>query len=141
MPRTTVAVIAALLSTIACAGHKSGAAPHPTATLRAAQQQARSVDPTGEYDLRFADDGGTRAATMTVQGQPGSYPGRSRAENRPEATITAVAASGPQVIVTADIPQGVLLVRLRVQGDSVHGDWSLKSDGGRVVGVHRRAEK
>jgi hypothetical protein len=74
---------------------------------------------------------------MIVEGVPGAYTGRINAENRPETKITAAAASGQQVIVTADVPQGVLLIRLRVQGDSVRGDWSLRSDGGRVVGLHR----
>ena len=141
MSRTPFAVIVYLISAVACAGRSGTATPHPTDTIRAAQQQARSIDPTGQYDLQFADDGSTRKATMTVEGSAGSYTGRIRAENRPEAAITAVAASGQQVIVTADVPQGVLLVRLRVQGDSVRGDWSLKNDGGRVVGVHRPSAK
>ena len=128
-------IVFVLVATSACA--TQSAARHPTDDIRAGQVQSRSVDPTGQYDLRFTDDGATRAATMVIQGVPGAYTGRLTAENRPEARITALAASGPQVIATADLAQGVLLIRLRVQGDSVRGDWSLRSDGGRVVGVHR----
>lgn len=124
-----------LIASAGCASQNAG--KHPTDDIRAAQMQSRSVDPTGQYDLRFTDDGANRPATMVVEGIPGAYTGRINAENRPETKITAVAASGPQIIVTADIPQGVLLIRLRMQGDSVRGDWSLRNDGGRVVGVHR----
>ncbi|HUQ80830.1 MAG TPA: hypothetical protein VM076_06825 [Gemmatimonadaceae bacterium] len=128
-------MMCALIATTACARQSGGR--HPTNDTRTAQMQSRSVDPTGQYDLRFTDDGANRPARMVVEGVPGAYTGRINAENRPETRITAVAASGPQVIVTADIPQGVLLIRLRMQGDSVRGDWSLRNDGGRVVGVHR----
>ena len=115
--------------------------PHPTDEIRAAQRQTSTVDPTGQYDLSFTDDGQTRSASMVVQGRPGDYHGRIKAEGRPETAITALAASGPQVIVTADIPQGVLLIRFRVTGDSVRGDWSLRNDGGRVVGVRHGGAK
>lgn len=96
-----------------------------------------TVDPTGDYDLTFTDDGATRTATMVVQGRPGEYTGRVNAQNRPEVAISALAASGSQVIVTGNIPQGVMLIRFRLTGDSLRGDWSLRNDGGKVTGVRR----
>ena len=96
-----------------------------------------TVDPTGDYDLRFTDDGTTRSATMHVEGRPGAYTGRVNAENRPEVAISALAASGSQVIVTGNIPQGVMLMRFRLTGDSLRGDWSLRNDGGKLTGVKR----
>jgi hypothetical protein len=96
-----------------------------------------TVDPTGDYDLTFTDDGTTRSATMHVEGRPGEYTGRVNAENRPEVAISALAASGTQVIGTGNIPQGVLLIRFRLTGDSVRGDWSLRTDGGKLAGVKR----
>jgi hypothetical protein len=107
------------------------AAPNPPAPAPV------TVDPTGDYDLTFIDDGNARSATMHVEGKPGEYTGRVNAENRPEVAITALAASGSQVIVTGNIPQGVLLIRFRLTGDSLRGDWSLRNDGGKISGAKR----
>ena len=96
-----------------------------------------TVDPTGDYDLTFTDDGNPRSATMHVEGTPGEYTGRVNAQNRPEVAISALAASGSQVIVTGNIPQGVMLIRFRLTGDSLRGDWSLRNDGGKLTGVKR----
>ena len=131
-----------LLTAIACVGPSGRkSAPHPTDAIQAAERAKGTVDPTGQYDLSITDDGESRSATMVVLGTPGDYTGCIKADNRPEVAITALAASGPQVIVTADVPQGVLLIRLRIVGDSVRGDWSLRNDGGRVVGVRRAGAK
>jgi hypothetical protein len=96
-----------------------------------------TVDPTGDYTLTFTDDGNTRSATMHIEGRPGEFTGKLNAENRPEVVLSAVAASGAQVIATGNIPQGVLLVRFRLTGDSLRGDWSLRNDGGKLTGVKR----
>ena len=96
-----------------------------------------TVDPTGDYDITFTDDGSVRSATMVVRGVPGEFTGQVNAENRPPVTISAMAASGSQVIITGNIPQGVLLIRFRLTGDSLRGDWSLRGDGGKLTGVKR----
>jgi hypothetical protein len=139
---TRAIALCALCASVACVGPTGRkSAPHPTGEIQAAERAKQTVNPTGEYDLSFTDDGETRSGTMVVQGTPGDYTGRIKADNRPEVAITALAASGPQVIVTADIPQGVLLIRFRMTGDSVRGDWSLRNDGGRMVGVRRAGVK
>ena len=120
--------IAALALTGACASAPKQPAAPPTPV---------TVDPTGDYDITFSDDGTTRSATMRVEGRPGEYTGRVNAENRPEVAINALAASGSQVIATANIPQGVLLIRFRLTGDSLRGDWSLRNDGGKLTGAKR----
>jgi hypothetical protein len=135
---TRLAVLAGMLVMSSCrSGNEQRPGGHPTDVSRAAEQQKRTVDPNGEYDLTFTDDGMVRSATMVVTGTPGTYAGRIKAENRPEAVFTAIAASGPQVIATADVPNGVLLLRFRMTGDSLRGDWSLRGDGGRLSGVRR----
>lgn len=137
----TYVIAASIAGSAACrSANQSSPTTHPTAVIQAASRQAQSVDPTGHYDLSFTDDGDVRSATMVVDGTPGAYRGNIKAENRPDVAITAAAASGPQVIVTGDIPQGVLLLRFRVTGDSVRGDWSLRNDGGRLAGVRRPLE-
>jgi hypothetical protein len=96
-----------------------------------------TVDPTGEYDITFTDDGSARSATMVVRGVPGEFTGQVNAENRPPVAISAMAASGSQVIITGNIPQGVMLIRFRLTGDSLRGDWALRGDGGKLTGVKR----
>src|SRR3712207_1996698 len=106
----------AALLLAACAGR--AAAPR--------EDTPPTVDPAGEYELTFVDDGKPAKAVMLVTGGPGTFGGRIAAETRPEVAITTVTASGPLVTVTADVPQGVLLLRLRLDGDSVSGNWSLR---------------
>jgi hypothetical protein len=100
-------------------------------------QTPGTVNPVGSYDLSFIDDGKPMTGTMVIRGTPGEYSGRITAEARPQVQISTVTASGPLVTVTADVPNGVLLLRFRVTGDSLHGDWSLRNDGGRLSGVRR----
>ena len=98
--------------------------------------QARgTVNPAGSYAFTFIDDGKPMTGTMQVQGTPGTYTGRINAEARPEVQISTVTASGPLVTVTADVPNGVLVLRFKMTGDSLHGDWFLRNDGGRLSGV------
>ena len=98
----------------------------------------RTADPAGSYDLSFTDDGKPMTGSMIILGTPGEYTGRINADGRPEVQISTVTASGRLVTVTADVPNGVLLLRFRVTGDSLHGDWSLRNDGGRLVGARRK---
>jgi hypothetical protein len=95
----------------------------------------RTVDPVGNYEFTFVDDGQPITGTMVVSGTPGTFSGRIRTTTRPEVTISTLTASGPLVTVTADIAQGaVLLIRYRVTGDSILGNWMLRNDGGRFAG-------
>ena len=129
LPRARKLMMVTALSLIAaCTGTPKQSASPPAPV---------TVDPTGEYDITFTDDGATRSGTMVVTGRPGEYTGQVNPENRPAVAISALAASGSQVIITGNIPQGVLLIRFRLTGDSLRGDWSLRNDGGRVTGVKR----
>jgi hypothetical protein len=104
--------------------------PEGEATLRA-------TDPRGSYDLVFTGDDKPKAGTMVVTGNPGALTGRVTAVSRPEATIRTITASGARVTVTADAPNGVLLLRFRTSRDSLHGDWSWGGESGRLVGAYR----
>jgi hypothetical protein len=108
----------------ACAGTRaSSVSPVPA-----------DVDPLGRYDFTMTDDGKPATGSMTVTGTPGAYTGQIKTDTRPTVTITMLATSGPVMIVTADVPQGVLVVRMRFVGDSVMGNWALRSSGGRISG-------
>ena len=104
-------------------------------------QSRRTVDPAGSYDLSFTDDGRPLTAKMVIEGTPGAFRGTIAAETRPEVKISTVTASGPQVTVTGDVPNGVLLLRFTMTGDSLRGDWSLRGDGGRLIGKHHPAQQ
>lgn len=106
--------------------------------LPASASQARgTVDPAGAYAFTFIDAGTPMTGTMEVQGAPGTYTGRINADGRPEVQISTVTASGPLVTITADVPNAVLVLRFRMTGDSLHGDWFLRNEGGRLSGVRR----
>lgn len=112
----------------------------PRRESHAPLQRGRTADPVGSYDLAFIDDGKPMTGTMVIEGTPGTYSGRINAQARPEVQISTVTASGPLVTVTADVPNGVLLLRFRMTADSLHGDWSLRGDGGRLSGARRRTD-
>src|SRR5215208_8162841 len=65
------------------------------------------IDPIGRYDFTMTDDGKPATGSMTVTGTPGAYTGQIKTDTRPTVTITMLATSGPVMIVTADVPQGV----------------------------------
>ena len=117
-------------------GRPGGAGdPRRYGAASSALQTRPTVNPVGSYAFTFMDDGKPMTGTMEVQGTPGTYAGRINAEARPEVRISTVTASGPLVTVTADVPNGVLVLRFKITGDSLHGDWFLRSDGGRLTGV------
>ena len=92
------------------------------------------VDPVGRYEFTMTDDGKPATGSMVVSGTPGAYTGQIKTETRPTVTISMLATSGPVMIVTADVTQGVLVVRMRFNGDSVTGNWALRTSGGRIAG-------
>ena len=139
MQPTRLAVLAILFGASITIGCRATHNDPQRESLSQERREARTVDPIGTYDLSFTDDGKAMNALMVVAGTPGGFRGRVMADGRPEVAISTVTASGPLVTVTADVPNGVLLLRLRVTGDSVHGDWSLRGDGGRLVGARRQA--
>jgi hypothetical protein len=100
----------------------------------AASPVVADVDPVGRYDFTMTDDGKPATGSMTVTGTPGAYTGQIKTDTRPTVTISMLATSGPVMIVTADVTQGVLVVRMRFTGDSVNGTWALRSSGGRISG-------
>ena len=117
-------------------GRPGGAGdPRRYGSASPAVQARGTVNPAGSYAFTFMDDGKPMTGTMEVQGAPGTYTGRINAEARPEVQISTVTASGPLVTVTADVPNGVLVLRFKMTGDSLHGDWFLRSDGGRLSGL------
>ncbi len=107
------------------------------ASTRRGTSAVRTFDPVGDYQLSMIDAGQSRNATMAVTGTPGQYGGKINADQRPEVAISTLTVSAQQVTVTGDIPQGMLVLRFRVVGDSVSGDWSLRGQGGRFAGKHR----
>ena len=139
-PTTEVAVThATTIQTNRVPGGRPGGAGDPRryGSASSAVQARGTVNPAGSYTFTFTDAGTPRTGTMEVQGAPGTYTGRINAEARPEVQISTVTASGPLVTITADVPNGVLVLRFKMTGDSLHGDWFLRNEGGRLSGVRR----
>ena len=125
--RSRILTLLAAASIAACASVQK-----PTALPIAA------FDPVGEYELSITDDGKPSTASMTVRGTPGTYTGVIRAQNRPDVAITTLTTSGSKVTVTGDVPQGILLFRFEMTGETLRGDWSLRGKGGKAEGRHIR---
>jgi hypothetical protein len=85
--------------------------------------------------MTITDDGEEVDAIMEIIGEPGGYSGTISVTTRPTVDISTVTATADQMTITAVISNGVVVIRLRVDGDSVSGDWSLRGDGGAVTGL------
>lgn len=122
-PRLTL--LAALVTASGCASSQPAESRFPYAFF----------DPIGKYTMTITDDGEEVDAIMEIIGEPGGYSGTISVTTRPTVDISTVTATADQMTITAVIPNGVVVIRLRVDGDSVSGDWSLRGDGGTVNGL------
>jgi len=118
-------LLAALITVSACASNQP-----PERTL-----PYSFFEPTGTYTMTITDDGEEVDATMEITGEPGAYGGTISATTRPTVDISTVTATANQMTVTAVIANGVLVIRLVVEGDNVTGDWALRGDGGVATGM------
>lgn len=125
MSYSRTALLAALVTASACAANQPPQSAFPSAYF----------DPIGTYSMTITDDGEEVDVSMEIRGEPGAYGGTISASTRPSVDISTVTATADQMTVTAVITSGVLVIRLRVDGDSVSGDWSLRGDGGTATGV------
>ena len=122
----------ATLLLIALVGTLSGCA----STGGSSPATAPTMDPVGEYRFDFVDRGESATGTATISGEPGALTGTVRFDDgRPDTPISAAAASGNLMIVTADIPGAVLVMRLRFEGEAFTGDWVMGRGTGTLSGT------
>lgn len=104
--------------------------------LRGGPAGATNIELPGVYRFVYEDDGDEFGGTATIVGTPGAYGGEVRFEDgRPDLAISSATSSGNLVVMTADVPGAVLLMRLHFEGDAFTGDWVLGSGAGRVRGT------
>jgi hypothetical protein len=125
---TLVAVAGGLAGCSTTGGPTSGTTP--------------TIDPIGQYRFDFVDRGESSTGTATITGTPGSHTGTVTFDDgRPDTPISAVATSGNLMIVTADIPGALLVMRLRFDGNAFTGDWVMGRGVGTISGTRLGAER
>ncbi len=101
-----------------------------------------TVEPRGEYQFSFVDRGESVTGKAIIDGAPGQYTGTVHFDDgRPETKVSSAAASGNLMLITADIPGAVLLLRLRFDGDAFAGDWVMGRAVGTITGTRSEMDR
>ena len=88
----------------------------------------------GTFEFQTAVDGNPVSGGMDVTGQPGAYGGTVRTSVTPDIPITSVVVTGQQMVVTANTPDGPVVINITFTGDTFTGRWELNGDGGALTG-------
>ena len=131
-----LAVLCAL-SLAACAAGTTGEASAP-AGAPAPAASANAVNPVGTFEFTTLVNGGTVNGTLEVAGAPGAYTGRLLTSILPEMPVRSATASGQEMTVLADAPDGTVTIRMAFTGDTFTGSWALGGDGGALTGRRTR---
>jgi hypothetical protein len=132
----TLATALVLISAAACAPAPA-AAPAPMPAPAAAAPAASALNPVGKYEFTTSLQGQPLNGTMEVTGSPGAYRGSISTPATETIEITGVTVTGREVVVTGELPDGTLTIRMTfTDGPNFTGNWTLAGDGAALTG-HR----
>ena len=103
----------------------------PTVMVPAA---AAEVNPVGTFNFTTAVDGNQITGSIQVTGDRGLYGGIIRTSITPDIPITDVTVDGQRLVVTANTPDGPLVLTLNFTGNAFTGGWTLDGDAGDLSG-------
>lgn len=91
------------------------------------------MDPVGTYALELMEDGRTSKGTMEVTGGVGAYGGRVLIGPDLDPVVEVV-VNGQRVQVTANTPDGPMILTMDVSGPEFTGSWMLGGASGALSG-------
>jgi hypothetical protein len=92
-----------------------------------------ALDPVGAYALELMEDGRISKGTMEITGGVGAYGGRVLIGPDLD-PIVAVVVNGQRMRVTANTPDGPMILTMDVSGTEFTGSWMLGRAGGALSG-------
>jgi len=123
---------AATLLAAACAPAGPPATePAPTVMVPAA---AATVNPVGTFNFSTTVDGNPITGSIQVTGERDLYGGVIRTSITPDIPITDVTVEGQRMVVTANTPDGPLVLTMNFTGNAFTGGWTLDGDAGDITG-------
>ncbi len=75
--------------------------------------------------------------TLSITFRDGVYGGVLSNSMLPDMPLSSVAVDGQKITVSADSPNGTVVIEFTMTGKELAGSWSLAGDGGPVAGRKR----
>jgi len=118
------------LAAAACAGAGTTSDTGPSTAAAPA-----SVNPLGRYEFSTAVNGNPVTGGIEIAGAPDAYTGWITTSITSPLAIASVTATGQEMIITGDTPDGRLTIRLTfTDATAFTGGWELAGDSGAITG-------
>lgn len=114
------------------------ATPQAAAPAPAPAPAAAAVNAVGSYSFATDVNGTPVAGTLVITRANGTWGGKMTSDVFPELPVTAVEVTGQTVKVTADTPNGTVMIVMNFSGDDYTGTWELGGQTGAVSGKRIR---
>jgi hypothetical protein len=96
------------------------------------------VDPVGRYEYTSSADGQPVSGVITIEpAGSGGYAATMSSTMTRDVLFRAVTVSGNAITLEAQTPASAFVVRLRVDGAAVTGDWTMGARTGTLRGTRR----
>ena len=130
-------ILAAVLS-LAAAACSTAPAPETTpgsTTITTTTATSATVNPVGRYEFTTSVQGQMITGGVEIAGTPGAYTGQITTSITPPLPIAGVTATGQQVVVTGNTPDGTITFRMNfTDATNFTGGWELAGDSGALTG-------
>ena len=113
------------------------AAPAPTPAPAPAPTPATPASAAGIYDFSTTVQGTTVTGVVTVTMSDGRAGGTVATSATPEVPIKAVTVEGQKVTITADSPDGEVVLEFNMSGQDFSGTWWYGGQSGALTGRKR----
>lgn len=139
MRRLAVLVLLAACSSASPTPAPTPAPAAPVAARAAAPAAAPAPAPTavnavGSYTFATDVNGTPVAGTLVITRTNGAWGGKMTSDVFPELPVTAVTTEGKTMKVTAETPNGSVVIVMTFAGDDYTGTWELGGQQGAVSG-------
>ena len=121
-----------LAALLALASFPAGCASAPRA--------ASAVDPVGRYEYTSSANGQPVSGVITIEpATGGGYTAAMSSSMTRDVLFRTVTVTGNAVTLETRTPASALVVRLRIDGSNVTGDWTMGAQTGTLRGTRRGA--
>lgn len=91
-------------------------------------------DISGSYQIRTNVQGSSVNASILLEKGEAGYEGEIETNGFGTFPVTAVTREGDAWIIESDNMDGILVIEMYLEGDSIRGTWSMAGDGGSFTG-------
>lgn len=97
-----------------------------------------AMNPVGTFDfIAITPDGSPSNGSFTIAGSPGAYTGTIERPGMGGSGLSSIAVEGQTMTISADIPDGAVVLTLNFTGNDFTGKWALQGAEGAISGKRR----